>query len=128
MNTPAAVYPRGIIIVGPNGAGKTTFAHAFLPRDAGILHFVNADLIPTATRTGCDGGGAEFPACLPAPRRHVGSFFPLLFYKRLCDVFDEETHTALAESGGDKQFALFPEKHCFQIPRSSAVLQNRSTW
>ena len=27
--------------------------------------------------------------------------FPLLFYKRLCDVFDEETRTALAESGGD---------------------------
>src|SRR5437773_9451935 len=26
--------------------------------------------------------------------------FPLLFYKRLCDVFDEETQTALAESGG----------------------------
>ena len=23
--------------------------------------------------------------------------FPLLFYKRLCDVFDEETQTALAE-------------------------------
>jgi type I restriction enzyme M protein len=42
--------------------------------------------------------------------------FPLLFYKRLCDVFDEETHTALAESDGDRQFALFPENHRFQIP------------
>jgi type I restriction enzyme M protein len=27
--------------------------------------------------------------------------FPLLFYKRLCDVFDEEVHTALRDSGGD---------------------------
>ena len=27
--------------------------------------------------------------------------FPLLFYKRLCDVFDEEVAVALAESGGD---------------------------
>jgi type I restriction enzyme M protein len=42
--------------------------------------------------------------------------FPLLFYKRLCDVFDEETQTALAESDGDKQFSLFPENHRFQIP------------
>ena len=32
--------------------------------------------------------------------------FPLLFYKRLCDVFDEETQTALADSGGDQQFSL----------------------
>jgi len=42
--------------------------------------------------------------------------FPLLFYKRLCDVFDEETQTALAESEGDKDFAAFPENHRFQIP------------
>src|SRR5213593_3425908 len=42
--------------------------------------------------------------------------FPLLFYKRLCDVFDEETQTALAESDGDQQFSLFPENHRFQIP------------
>jgi len=42
--------------------------------------------------------------------------FPLLFYKRLCDVFDEETVTALRESGGDQDFAMFPENHRFQIP------------
>jgi len=42
--------------------------------------------------------------------------FPLLFYKRLCDVFDEETQAALSESGGDQQFALFPENHRFQVP------------
>ncbi|MEN6341114.1 MAG: class I SAM-dependent DNA methyltransferase [Methanospirillum sp.] len=42
--------------------------------------------------------------------------FPLLFYKRLCDVHDEETATALAESGGDTYFAAFPENHRFQIP------------
>jgi len=41
---------------------------------------------------------------------------PLLFYKRLCDVYDEETETALAESGGDIDFAAFPENHRFQIP------------
>lgn len=37
--------PRCIIIAGPNGAGKTTFAREFLPKDAGVIHFVNADLI-----------------------------------------------------------------------------------
>lgn len=42
--------------------------------------------------------------------------FPLLFYKRLCDVFDEETQTAMTESGGDQEFAAFPENHRFQIP------------
>ena len=34
--------------------------------------------------------------------------FPLLFYKRLCDVFDEETQTALAESGGDSDVRRLP--------------------
>ncbi len=42
--------------------------------------------------------------------------FPLLFYKRLCDVFDEETQIALAESGGDVEFAAYPENHRFQVP------------
>ena len=37
--------PRCVIIAGPNGAGKTTFATDFLPRERGIAHFVNADLI-----------------------------------------------------------------------------------
>ncbi len=37
--------PRCIIIAGPNGAGKTTFAREFLLKDAGIVHFVNADLL-----------------------------------------------------------------------------------
>src|SRR4051794_32973047 len=41
--------------------------------------------------------------------------FPLLFYKRLCDVFDEETQVALKESGGDAAFAAYPENHRFQI-------------
>jgi predicted ABC-type ATPase len=37
--------PRCLIIAGPNGAGKTTFARQYLPHDARILRFVNADLI-----------------------------------------------------------------------------------
>lgn len=37
--------PRCIVIAGPNGAGKTTFARRYLPEGAGVVHFVNADLI-----------------------------------------------------------------------------------
>jgi predicted ABC-type ATPase len=37
--------PRCIIIGGPNGAGKTTFAREFLSKEAGVVHFVNPDLI-----------------------------------------------------------------------------------
>ena len=36
---------RIVIIAGPNGAGKTTFAREFLPTDAALPNFVNADLI-----------------------------------------------------------------------------------
>jgi len=42
--------------------------------------------------------------------------FPLLFYKRLCDVYDEELTEALRESGGDQEYAKLPEQHRFQIP------------
>jgi type I restriction enzyme M protein len=41
---------------------------------------------------------------------------PVLFFKRLSDVYDEETEKALEESGGDEEFAAFPENHRFVIP------------
>ena len=44
MPSPAK-QPVCLIIAGPNGAGKSTFAGEFLPKEAGILNFVNADLI-----------------------------------------------------------------------------------
>lgn len=42
--------------------------------------------------------------------------FPLLFFKRLSDVYDEEYQMALEESGGDKDYASLPEFHRFEIP------------
>lgn len=42
--------------------------------------------------------------------------FPLLFFKRISDVYDEEYAVALKESDGDMEFAQFPENHWFQIP------------
>jgi predicted ABC-type ATPase len=37
--------PRVLVIAGPNGAGKTSFAREFLPGEANLLNFINADLI-----------------------------------------------------------------------------------
>ena len=42
--------------------------------------------------------------------------FPLLFFKRISAVFDEELQQALDESGGDADYASFAENHRFQIP------------
>ncbi len=44
--------------------------------------------------------------------------FPLLFFKRVSDVYDEEIQAALEESNGDIVFALFPENHRFQVPEA----------
>src|SRR6185369_6176848 len=45
MSKSAPSSPRCIIIAGPNGAGKTTFAREFLSKEAGVVYFVNQDLI-----------------------------------------------------------------------------------
>jgi type I restriction enzyme M protein len=41
--------------------------------------------------------------------------FPLLFFKRICDVWDEE-YKEIVDETGDSQLASFPESHRFQIP------------
>ena len=55
--------------------------------------------------------------------------FPLLFLKRISDVYDEERAQALDESGGDQEYADLPEQHRFQIPDGAhwANLRARST-
>ena len=45
--------------------------------------------------------------------------FPLLFFKRTCDVYDEEYQNALEESDGDEEYAALPEFHRFQIPEGA---------
>src|SRR5579871_3717671 len=42
--------------------------------------------------------------------------FPLLFFKRISDVWDEEYQQALDESAGDVDYASFAENHRFQMP------------
>lgn len=41
---------------------------------------------------------------------------PILFFKRLSDVYDEETQELLEETDGDEEFAALPENHSFIIP------------
>ena len=41
--------------------------------------------------------------------------FPLLFFKRICDVWDDE-YQEIVDETGDEQLAWFPESHRFQIP------------
>ncbi len=43
--------------------------------------------------------------------------FPLLFFKRISDVYDEEFQIALEESDGDEEYASLPEFHRFEIPK-----------
>jgi type I restriction enzyme M protein len=45
--------------------------------------------------------------------------FPLLFFKRICDVYDEEYENALQESDGDIEYATFAENHHFLVPEDA---------
>jgi len=51
------------------------------------------------------------------PGEYKSIIFPLMFFKRLSDVYDEEYEGALKESGGDEDYASYPEQHEFQIPK-----------
>lgn len=42
--------------------------------------------------------------------------FPLLFFKRISDLWDEEFQLAFEESKGDLDYSSFRENHRFQIP------------
>src|SRR5437588_8655215 len=53
--------------------------------------------------------------------------FPLLFFKRVSDVYDEEFEQALAESGGDVDYAKFADQHRFQIPDGAHWRDVRNT-
>ena len=56
-------------------------------------------------------------------RTHIdaGSYkqyvFPLLFFKRICDVYDEECAEILKEYDGDEEALEWEENHRFLIPR-----------
>ena len=51
-----------------------------------------------------------------SPEHYKEYIIPLLFFKRISDMYDEETQRALEISGGDEEYAAFPENHSFRIP------------
>ena len=53
--------------------------------------------------------------------------FPLLFFKRVSDVWEEEYQAALAGSNGDLSYAEFAENHRFQIPEGARWTEVRQT-
>lgn len=53
--------------------------------------------------------------------------FPLLFFKRISDVHDEEYQNALAEAGGDEEYARFPQNYRFQVPEGCHWRDVRAT-
>jgi type I restriction enzyme M protein len=53
--------------------------------------------------------------------------FPLLFFKRICDVYDEEFEKALELSDGDLEYASFVENHRFQIQKEAHWKNVRET-
>jgi len=50
---------------------------------------------------------------------YKGYIFPLIFLKRISDVWDEERHTALQKYSNDESLADLPENHRFIIPSGS---------
>ncbi|MCH4000638.1 MAG: type I restriction-modification system subunit M [Lachnospiraceae bacterium] len=53
--------------------------------------------------------------------------FPLLFFKRLCDVYDEECKKILKEYDGDESALEFEENHQFVIPKGAHWNDVRNT-
>ncbi len=66
-------------------------------------------------------------------RGHIGAsdnkqyIFPLLFFKRICDVYDEEFAEARALYGDDLQPGAFAENHRFQLPTGAHWADVRAT-
>lgn len=64
-------------------------------------------------------GAAEFLRGQIDAADYKQYIFPLLFYKRLSDVYKDEYEEALVFSDGDEEFAALPEQHRFIIPESA---------
>ena len=87
--------------------------------EAAILWFQQVEQVTHITQSQLESylwGAATLLRGLIDAGDYKQFIFPLLFFKRLCDVYDEEYQRALDESGGDVDYAAFAENHRFQIP------------
>jgi len=55
--------------------------------------------------------------------------FPLLFFKRICDVHDEEYEKAVRDFGGDEESTRYDENYTFQVPEDAhwKIVRNTPT-
>ncbi len=61
------------------------------------------------------GKSADILYGVISPEHYKEYIFPLLFFKRISDIYDEETQNALKISGGDIEYAAL-QPHSFNIP------------
>ncbi len=72
-------------------------------------------------------GAAVFLRNKIDPGDYKGYIFPLLFLKRISDVYDEEYQKALSESNTDIEYALSKTNHMFQVSSNSHWNELRKT-
>jgi len=72
-------------------------------------------------------GAAEFLRGQIDASDYKQYIFPLLFYKRLSDVYQDEYDEAIEFSEGDESFANMPDQHRFVIPVSARWEKLRET-
>ena len=65
------------------------------------------------------GKSADILYGVISPEHYKEYIVPLLFFKRISDIYDEETQNALRISGGDEEFAALPQHHSFRIPEGA---------
>ena len=72
-------------------------------------------------------GAAEFLRGQIDASDYKQYIFPLLFYKRLSDVYLEEYNEALELHEGDAEYAAMPMFHRFNIPAEASWEKVRNT-
>lgn len=72
-------------------------------------------------------GAAEFLRGQIDASDYKQYIFPLLFYKRLSDVYLEEYNEAMELHEGDAEYAAMPMFHRFNIPSEAAWEKVRNT-
>lgn len=72
-------------------------------------------------------GAAEFLRGQIDASDYKQYIFPLLFYKRLSDVYQDELDDALKFAKGDLEYAELPEQHRFIIPKKARWGKLRET-
>ena len=72
-------------------------------------------------------GAAEILRGSMAAGSYKNYIFPLLFFKRVNDVYDEEYQAAMKDSDNDEEYAAMAENHMLVVPKASRWVVIRNT-